>query len=95
MSPERLKQLGFQKRPLLKVIRSKCLDCCANSSKEVELCQSSPCELWPYRFGRDPFKTYELSDEQRSVRRESLQRAHKKDPCNFSGVESEINGGVR
>jgi len=35
----------------LKTIRSKCLDCCNGSSKEVALCPVTSCPLWPYRFG--------------------------------------------
>ena len=38
----------------LKSIRLKCLDCCAGSWKEVELCTCSNCALWPYRFGKNP-----------------------------------------
>jgi len=32
-------------------IRSKCLDCCGDSPKEVALCPCTQCPLWPYRFG--------------------------------------------
>jgi len=35
----------------LKAIRSRCLDCCGGSSKEVALCPVTSCPLWPYRFG--------------------------------------------
>ena len=36
----------------LKAIRSKCLDCCCGSIREVALCPSTTCSLWPYRFGK-------------------------------------------
>lgn len=45
----------------LKAIRLKCLDCCCDSWKEVELCpsdgkQAEPkCPLWDYRLGKNPF----------------------------------------
>jgi hypothetical protein len=32
-------------------IRSKCLDCCGGSSKEVGLCPCTACPLWAHRFG--------------------------------------------
>jgi len=49
-------RLTQQRRPgelatPLKAVRSKCIDCCAGSWKEVELCPVTQCALWPYRFG--------------------------------------------
>jgi hypothetical protein len=38
----------------MKAIRQKCLDCCCGSKKEVRLCPSDDCSLWPYRFGKRP-----------------------------------------
>ena len=40
----------------LKSIRNKCLDCTARQPKEVRLCPSVDCSLYPYRFGRRPTK---------------------------------------
>lgn len=37
----------------LKAVRKKCLDCCCNQSKEVLLCPSDDCILYPYRFGKN------------------------------------------
>ncbi len=41
----------------LKAIRAKCLDCSAGSSNEAKLCPVLECSLYPYRFGRRPYKT--------------------------------------
>lgn len=38
----------------LKVIRAKCLDCCAGSAHEVRLCPATKCPAWYHRFGRPP-----------------------------------------
>jgi hypothetical protein len=38
----------------LQAVRHKCLDCCCESSQEVELCPVEGCLLWPFRFGRYP-----------------------------------------
>lgn len=43
------KKIGPVKR-----IRMKCLDCCAGDNREVRLCPSSDCSLWPYRMGHRP-----------------------------------------
>ena len=40
----------------LKSIRKRCLDCTAWQTKEVRLCPSVDCSLYPYRFGRRPNK---------------------------------------
>lgn len=48
----------------LKAIRAKCLDCCGESIKEVQLCQCEFCTLHPFRFGKNPFrKKKKLSEE--------------------------------
>jgi len=48
---------GHEKQSLLKVIRAKCLDCCAGSRLEVSLCHLTDCPCWPYRFCKNPFST--------------------------------------
>ena len=48
-----------KRKPPLKAIRAKCLDCCCGSVKSVRYCpcdgtHSTWCPLWPYRFGMRP-----------------------------------------
>lgn len=38
----------------IKAIREKCLDCTCQQPKEVRLCPSTQCALWPYRMGCRP-----------------------------------------
>ena len=38
----------------MKVIRLKCLDCCAGQVAEVRRCGLENCPLHPYRFGKRP-----------------------------------------
>ncbi len=38
----------------LQAVRLKCLDCADGSRGEVKECAVQGCELWPYRFGRQP-----------------------------------------
>jgi len=51
----------------LKAIRAKCLDCCCDQTTEVKLCPASTCPLYPFRFGKNPFRKRELTDEQREA----------------------------
>ena len=51
------------KSELLKVIRAHCLDCCCGEVGEVKQCGCPNCNLYPYRFGKDPTKK-ELSPAQ-------------------------------
>jgi|GEM_PF-2285552 len=46
------KSMGPKRQTPLGAIRRKCLDCCCWQQKEVELCPSVQCDLWPYRFGK-------------------------------------------
>ena len=52
---EALNEGGHLKRPILRAIRAKCLDCCVGSESEVRRCHITDCDLWPYRMGKNPF----------------------------------------
>ncbi len=38
----------------IKAIRAKCMDCVCQQAKEVRLCPSKDCPLYPYRMGHRP-----------------------------------------
>lgn len=60
----------------VKAIREKCLDCCCGQANEVKLCTIERCALWPFRFGKNPYRQKrEMSDEQRQAAVERLRRA--------------------
>lgn len=62
----------------VKAIREKCLDCCCGSVTEVKLCPSSDCALFPFRFGKNPYRrSRELSEEEREALRHRLAEARK------------------
>ena len=42
------------KAAILSAIRQKCLDCSCQQPGEVRECPVTECDLWPFRFGRDP-----------------------------------------
>jgi len=66
----------MRKIPPLKAIRLKCLDCSAGSSNEVKLCVIPDCPLYPYRFGKNPYrKQRELTEEEKAILRERLKKA--------------------
>lgn len=63
----------------LKAIRLFCLDCCGGSSNEVKLCTAPKCALYPFRFGKNPFRVKrELSAEQRAEMAERLKKARER-----------------
>jgi hypothetical protein len=65
-----------------KAIRAKCIDCSGGSSEEVRVCTVKKCPLYPFRFGKNPFRTVRvMSEEQRAAARERLAKA-RKDPEN-------------
>lgn len=62
----------------LKAIRAHCLNC-SGSSNEVKLCPVERCELYPFRSGRNPYRTKrEMSEEQKAAAVERLARAREK-----------------
>lgn len=51
----------------IQAIREKCLDC-AYTPQEVKLCPCKDCALYPFRFGKNPFKPKrEYTDEQKAA----------------------------
>lgn len=48
----------------LKAIREKCLDCSNGSYKEVELCPVTRCPIYTFRFGKNPNRKRELTEDQ-------------------------------
>lgn len=70
LTPADWQRIGFgtNQPPVLKVIRAKCLDCCAGQPGEVRSCPAAGCPLWPYRMGTNPFRA-PASDAQREAGR--------------------------
>ena len=75
-----------QKTPL-QAIRSYCKTCMCGSSEEVKLCISKDCSLYPYRFGKNPERSYTLSDEQRALRQK---QGHKLAELNKSKKAAQV-----
>jgi hypothetical protein len=74
MAVEELEKFGHHKRPLLTVIRDKCIECCCGNQAEVRRCGMSTCPLWPFRMNSNPFSA-PATEAQRERARENLQRA--------------------
>lgn len=56
----------------IKAIRAKRLDC-NTTSNEVKLCPVNTCALWPFRFGKNPYrKGREYTEEERKAVAERL-----------------------
>ena len=62
---------GHTKKPLAKVMREKCLDCCVGQASEVNMCPITTCPLWPYRMGKNPFHKRTMTNQQK---KEATQR---------------------
>lgn len=59
----------------VKAIRQKCLECGEGSANEVKLCPVEHCPLYPFRFGKNPYRQKrELTDEQRENMAERMRR---------------------
>jgi hypothetical protein len=51
-----LEAIGHERRPIMSVIRAKCLDCSSGQPSEIRRCTAVKCALWPYRMGSNPFR---------------------------------------
>lgn len=55
----------------VKAIRAKCLDCCCGNRAEIENCTITKCALYPFRFGKNPYRTKkEYTEEELEKMRE-------------------------
>lgn len=75
-----------------KAIRAKCLDCCNGSSHEVNLCPSLNCPLYPFRFGKNPYRApRHYSQEQLDAARERMKRLRSRSPGSKQSIRLEGN----
>ncbi len=72
-----------QKNPA-KAIRAYCLNCCLESAEEVRLCPAEECELWEFRFGKNPYLKREYTDEQREAMRNRAKSLFKHDELSLT-----------
>ena len=56
ITPDEWLAMGHTKKPCLRAIRLRCIDCCAGNYSEVKKCEAIECPSWPYRTGRNPFR---------------------------------------
>ena len=62
----------------VKAIREKCLDCMCGNSAEVKECVVEKCPIFPYRFGKNPFRQKrEMTEEERKALGDRLREARK------------------
>lgn len=71
-------ELNYKTNPV-KAIRDKCIDCVCGSSEEVANCPIEACALYPFRFGKNPFRAKRvLTEEQKEAATERLRMARAK-----------------
>ena len=63
----------------VKAIRAFCVECCGGSANEVKTCTAPNCALFPFRLGKNPYRSKrELTDEQKAASAERLRLAREK-----------------
>ena len=67
--------MAYLQNPV-KAIRAKCLECSCGSQEDVKQCPVTQCALYPFRFGKNPYRTKrEYTEEQLAAMRERLAKA--------------------
>ena len=78
----------------IKAIRAYCLGCCYGSVDEVRQCTMQDCELYPFRFGKNPFTTRTITEEQkaelakRAAKGHAVQKKMREQKMNISSSEA-------
>ena len=57
MSAAELTALGHKPCSPLAALRARCVDCCAGFHSEVRKCVAVGCPTWPFRMGKNPWRT--------------------------------------
>ena len=66
----------------VKAIRAFCLECSGGATSEVKFCPVEECPLYPFRFGKNPYRQRrELTEEERQVLKDRLVLI-RKNACN-------------
>jgi hypothetical protein len=79
-----LLEKAFLRRPVLKSVRAKCLDCCCYQVGEIAKCTAIACPLWILRMGTNPLsgrKGNPTSLRNSSPRATNLQRPSRGRPA--------------
>ena len=58
----------------LKAIKAFCVDCMGGQVTYVKDCTSINCPLYEFRFGKNPYNTRQLTDEQRQAASERMKK---------------------
>lgn len=62
----------------VKAIREKCLECSCGNSAEVQRCTVESCALYPFRFGKNPYRTgRKMTDEEKERFRTRMEEYRK------------------
>ena len=61
----------------LKAIRCFCVECMGGQVLEVKDCTAPNCPLYAFRMGKNPYRSRELTDEERQAIAERLRNAKK------------------
>lgn len=62
----------------VKAIRAKCIDCSCGSTAEVANCTATGCALFPFRYGKNPYRQRrEMTEEEKRVLADRLKEARK------------------
>jgi hypothetical protein len=69
MQRSELEAMGHAPMSPMEAIRARCLDCCAGSAHEVRCCVAMTCPSWPFRTGKNPWRT-PISEERREALRQ-------------------------
>lgn len=56
---------GEEIRNPVKAIRAKCLDCSTYTISEIRNCVIKNCSLYPFRLGKNPFRTVVMTEERK------------------------------
>ena len=74
-----------EKNPV-KAIRLHCLDCMCGNAAEVARCVCPDCNLFPFRFGKNPYlKKREYTEEQKAAMAERLKKGRSKNQPSTQG----------
>lgn len=74
----------------VKAVREFCVECSGGSTAEVKSCPVYKCPLYPFRFGKNPYRQRrEMTEEEKRVLADRLREARKANADTVEKYEGE------
>jgi hypothetical protein len=71
MTADELRVMSYEPMSVIDALRTRCIDCCGGSADEVRKCVAMASSSWPFRMGKNPWRTPISEEKPEALRQRS------------------------